>query len=150
MGRDATKRLSLVPGPADERERRSIEEPPRRPIAPIMRRLLPLLHHIWHPLDVDDTLAIQREDGVVRQLIRQPGVPIAVEDALLPLAVVTQRLHHFGDQAEQFTFGLCRVLASDDMFGMESEVVADDDAAAEGNADRGNACRASFVGRPWR
>lgn len=121
---------------AGEREGRGIEKPPQGLVAPIMRRRLPLLQHIGNAVDVDDAGAIQRQDGVIRHLVGECRLAIPQEALRLHLALDLQRLHDLGDEAGQFPLGVGRVLTPDDVIGLEGQIVTNEDATAEGDADR--------------
>jgi hypothetical protein len=61
---------------------------------------------------------------------------VVLKGAGLRLALFGERFDELSDQARQIALGVCGVLAPDDMIRDETQVVADEDLGAEGDADR--------------
>ena len=74
---------------------------------------------------------------------------VALERARLGLAMKRKRLDHLRDQSGQVALEVRRVPPLDDVVRDEREVVADEDARAEGDADGETTCRGCCAGRPY-
>ena len=98
-------RLRIFDHPAVESKCHGIEQPPRIPVVQVGKRgMLPLRHDVRHPLDVDNPLPVKVEYHVIRLLVGQHGLPVAIERAVLLLPVDRQGFDQFPNDAGKVAF----------------------------------------------
>ena len=94
----------ILRDPPSQGESRGVEEPPRVALIEFLEGgLIPFLHHLGDPLDVDHALPIEDENGVVGLLIGQEGSPVPLKGAGLVLALQGQRFDQLADEPRQVT-----------------------------------------------
>lgn len=96
--------------------------------------LVVLAGYVGDPLHADDPLAPHLHDGVIGLLVGQHRVPVALESAVLPVALVGQGLDDLPDDAGEVALQVRGVLALDDRISEEREVIANEDARAKADA----------------
>ena len=104
---------------AGEREGRGVEKSPRRLVAPIALRLVPLREHVGNTLDIEHAASIHLEHGMVGESVINWRLDVLLEGGLLLLALGTQRFDHLSDKTRQIALAVCRVLSAYDVIADE-------------------------------
>ena len=122
--------------PPSQGECRRIEQSPRGLVAPIMRRLLIGPQHIGDSRDVDHAFAVERHDCLISYRVREFQRLVPAKRFGLCTQRLTKWFNHPCDQTGKIAFGVGCMLSADKMIRIESKVVANEDAGADGDADR--------------